>query len=83
VGEVRAIVARGLQGRLADTMARMATGRPSHWTREEREREERARTVRSHRDRDRTPEQRLEETLRISRLMSELRQGVARDVPAR
>ena len=64
-------------------MTCVTASRPSRWTLEEREREERARAVRSGHDRERAPELRLEETLRLSRLMSELRQGVARDVPAR
>ena len=55
----------------------------STWTPEERAREERARTVRARQDREKTPEDRLEETLRLSKLMSELQQGAARDVPGR
>ena len=46
-------------------------------------REERARTIRARQDREKTPEDRLEETLRLSKLMSELQQGAARDVPGR
>jgi hypothetical protein len=57
--------------------------RPVEWTLEEREREERVRALRSREDHGRSPEQLLEETLRVSRLISELRQGVVRDVPAR
>jgi hypothetical protein len=53
------------------------------WTPEERAREERARTIRARQDREKTPEDRLEETLRLSKLMSELQQGAARDVPGR
>jgi hypothetical protein len=59
------------------------SGKPSTWTPEERAREERARTIRARQDREKTPEDRLEETLRLSRLMSELQQGAARDVPGR
>jgi hypothetical protein len=60
------------------------TGRhPPQWTHEEREREERVREIRAQRNRGRTPEERLEETLRLSRFMSELRQGVPDDVRAR
>lgn len=55
----------------------------STWTPEERAREERARTIRARQDRARTPEDRLEDTLRLSKLMSELQQGAARDVPGR
>jgi hypothetical protein len=55
----------------------------STWTPEERAREERARTIRARRDRAKTAEDRLEETLRLSKLMSELQQGAARDVPGR
>jgi hypothetical protein len=53
------------------------------WTREEREREERVREIRARRNREKTPEERLEETVRLSRFMSELRQGVPDDVRAR
>jgi hypothetical protein len=59
----------------------MTIRKSSTWTPEERAREERARTIRARRDREKAPEERLEETLRLSRLMSELQQGVARDVP--
>jgi hypothetical protein len=61
----------------------VTTRNSSTWTPEERAREERARTIRARRDRAKTPEDRLEETLRLSKLMSELRQGAARDVPGR
>jgi hypothetical protein len=54
----------------------MAERRPPQWTREEREREQRVREIRAQRDSDMTPEERLRDTLRISRFMSELRQGV-------
>ncbi len=53
------------------------------WTREEIARNERANQVRARREREQTPEQRLEETLRVSRFVSELRQGVPDDVRAR
>jgi hypothetical protein len=55
----------------------------STWTPGEQAREERARAIRTRQDREKTPEDRLEETLRLSRLMSELQQGAARDVPSR
>jgi hypothetical protein len=55
----------------------------SEWTAEERAREERARAIRARQGRDKLPEERLEETLRLSRLMSELQQGAAPDVPGR
>jgi hypothetical protein len=55
----------------------------STWTPEEQAREERSRAIRARRDREKTPEDRLEETLRLSRLVSELQQGAARDVPGR
>jgi hypothetical protein len=55
----------------------------STWTPEERAREERAGMIRARQDREGTPEDRLEETLRLSKLMSELQQGAARDVPGR
>jgi hypothetical protein len=53
------------------------------WTPQERVREQRARATRSQRDREKTREDRLEETLRLSRLVSELQQGAAQDVPGR
>jgi hypothetical protein len=56
--------------------------RPSDWTREEREREERVREIRVRLSREQTPEERLEETLRLSRFISELRQGLPDDVQA-
>jgi hypothetical protein len=61
----------------------MSIRHPVQWTPEERASEERARAIRACRDREKSPEQRLEETLRLSRLMSELQQGAARDVPSR
>jgi hypothetical protein len=53
------------------------------WTPEERAREERALEIRTREDHARRPEERLEETLRLSRLVAELQQGVARDVSSR
>jgi hypothetical protein len=53
------------------------------WTEEERAREERAQAVRSQEDREKGPEERLEETLRLSRLVAELQQGTTRDVSSR
>ncbi len=53
------------------------------WTREEREREERAHEIRARQSREQTPEVRLEETLRLSRFISELRQGLPDDVRTR
>jgi hypothetical protein len=50
------------------------------WTAEEIAREERATRARALNDRQRTPEERLEETLRLSRFISELRQGAPGDV---
>jgi hypothetical protein len=68
----------------AAAMIRTMTIRNSStWTAEERAREERARTIRARQDREKTPEERLEETLRLSKLISELQQGAARDVPGR
>ncbi|HEY5194572.1 MAG TPA: hypothetical protein VIJ39_11965 [Solirubrobacteraceae bacterium] len=54
--------------------------RPSDWTREEREREERVREIRARESCEQTPEERLEETLRLSRFISELRRGLSDDV---
>jgi hypothetical protein len=65
------------------TMASMTGHRSPPWTRQERERDEQAREIRAARNRQRTPEERLEETLRLSRFMSELRRGVPGDVRAR
>jgi hypothetical protein len=56
--------------------------RPSDWTREERRREERVREIRARQSREQAPEERLEETLRLSRFISELRQGLPDDVRA-
>jgi hypothetical protein len=53
------------------------------WTPEEIAREESVGRARGDRDRNKTPEERLEETLRLSRFVSELRQGAPGDVPAR
>lgn len=52
------------------------------WTREEREREQRVREIRARHAREQTPEVRLEETVRLSRFISELRQGLPADVRA-
>jgi hypothetical protein len=61
----------------------MSSDRLSQWTPHEQAREQRARAIRSSRDREMTREERLEETLRLCRLVSELQQGAAQDVPAR
>ena len=53
----------------------MGRARPPRWTAEERAREERVRAIRSRHNQEKTPEQRLEETLRVSRLVGELRDG--------
>ena len=53
------------------------------WTAEEIARNERVTQVRLARDREKTAAERLEETLRVSRFISELRQGVPDDVRAR
>lgn len=52
------------------------------WTPEEIARNERAEQIRALRDLDKTPEERLEETIRLSRFMSELREGLPSDVRA-
>lgn len=59
------------------------SGDRERWTAEERAREERAQAVRSEEDRAKRPEERLEETLRLSRLVAELQQGTTRDVSGR
>jgi hypothetical protein len=65
-------------------MAAKPKARPKGpWTPEEIARDERTNEVRARRDRAKTPEERLEETLRLSRFISELRQGVPDDVRAR
>jgi hypothetical protein len=53
------------------------------WTPEEIERNERVAQIRVREDRAKTPEERLEETVRLSRFISELRDGVPDDVRAR
>jgi len=53
------------------------------WTVEEIARNERANEVRAMRDREKSPDQRLEETLRLSRFVSELREGLPDDVRTR
>ncbi|HEY5044524.1 MAG TPA: hypothetical protein VII53_01555 [Solirubrobacteraceae bacterium] len=53
------------------------------WTQEEIVREERVAQIRAAQDREKTPAQRLEETLRLSRFISELQQGAPGDVRAR
>jgi hypothetical protein len=53
------------------------------WTPEEIAREERVNKARAQGDRAKTPEERLEETVRLSRFISELRDGVPDDVRAR
>lgn len=55
----------------------------AEWTEEERAREERAQAVRSEEDRAKGPEERLEETLQLSRLVAELQQGATRNVSGR
>jgi hypothetical protein len=64
-------------------MITMTMPHPPRWTREESEREERVRELRAQRNREKAPEERLQETLRLSRFMSELRQGILGDVRAR
>src|ERR1700757_3635374 len=66
----------------ADSIAAMSGDR-GRWTAAERAREERAQTARSQEDREKSPEERLEETLSLSRLVAELQQGVTPDVPGR
>ena len=53
------------------------------WTPEEIARNARVNQARRARDQRKTPEERLEETLRLSRFISELQQGVSGDVRAR
>ena len=50
------------------------------WTLEEITLEESARRARAKRDREKAAPERLEETLRLSRFMSELTQGVSSNV---
>ncbi len=50
------------------------------WTAEEIARNERAERARALRDHEKTPQQCLEETLRLSRFVSELQQGLPDDV---
>lgn len=53
------------------------------WTPEEIARNERVNKMRIAQDREKTPAERLEETVRLSRFISELRQGVPDNVRAR
>jgi len=53
------------------------------WTPEEIARDQRVNKARALRDGAKTPEERLEETVRLSRFISELRDGVPDDVRAR
>jgi hypothetical protein len=65
-------------------MAEKPKARPKGpWTPEEIARHERAGEARALRDRAKTPEERLEETVRLSRFISELREGAPGDVRAR
>jgi hypothetical protein len=59
------------------------SGDRARWTAEERAREKRAHAARSQDDQEKGPEERLEETLRLSRLVAELRQGATGDVSGR
>lgn len=53
------------------------------WTPEEVAREERANRERARRDLEKTPAERLEETIRLSKFIDELRQGIPDDVRTR
>jgi hypothetical protein len=65
-------------------MAEKPKARPKGpWTPEEIARHELVDQARALRDRAKTPEERLEETIRLSRFISELRQGAPSDVRAR
>jgi hypothetical protein len=67
-----------------DYMKAKSNARPrGPWTQEEIAREERADRARTLHDQEKTPEVRLQEALRLSRFMSELRQGLADDVRTR
>jgi hypothetical protein len=57
------------------------SGDRGRWTPEECEREERARAARAEEDQKKGPEERLEDMLRVSRLIAELQQGATRDAP--
>jgi hypothetical protein len=59
------------------------SGDRARWTPEECAREEGAQAVRSQEGQEKGPEERLEETLRLSRLVAELQQGATRDVSGR
>jgi hypothetical protein len=63
--------------------AKPKTNPQGAWTREEIAREEQATRARHARDRQSTPETRLEETVRVSRFMSELTHGTRGDVRSR
>jgi hypothetical protein len=58
-------------------------GQRGQWSPEELAQEHASTRAREQQDSTKTPQERLEETLRLSRFMSELTQGVPGDVPAR
>lgn len=65
-------------------MATSSGQRPEgQWTPEEIARNERVHQGRLVSDREKSPEERLEETVRLSRFISELRDGAPGDVRAR
>ncbi len=53
------------------------------WTPEEKARNERVNRERARRDLEKSPEERLEETIRLSKFINELRQGMPGDVRPR
>jgi hypothetical protein len=79
-GRAGSDVATGLYNRgmatKPEAKPRTLKGTSGPWTAVEIAREERANSVRARRDREKTPEERLEETLRLSRFVSELRDGL-------
>ncbi len=58
-------------------------GQPQDWTPEEITRQQHSERVRAERERRKTPQERLEDTLRLSRFVSELAQGATDHVRAR
>jgi hypothetical protein len=63
--------------------AEQKTGRPQGWTPDEVARQQRSERVRAERESRKSPQERLEDTLRLSRFVSELAHGAADDVRAR
>jgi hypothetical protein len=69
--------------KISSVPSRLHTKPEGRWTPEEVAREERASRERARRDREKTPAERLEETIRLSKFIDELREGMPDDVRTR